>query len=697
MATLINNLGGDVGFGEQFVPRNDDFYTTGIDLTTIFGASGLNFFGTNYSHVSVNNNGNITLSNSDSGGLGTFTPFALATGGYAIIAPFFADVDTRDPGTGGPVTPTPGGTSQGSNLVWYDMDSTGFGKFTVTWDDVGYYSRNIDRLNAFQLQIVGTGGGNFDIVFRYENIDWVTGDASGGSGGLGGRIARGGYSTGDGSAWYELPQSADQNGMLGLDTTVGNTGVAGLYQFSVRSGTAAGEVINGTSASELLAGAGGNDTINGLAGDDYLIGNAGSDVLRGGTGDDTYSTDGLDTVIEAANSGIDTVLSSTAYRLGSNLENLRLTGSASVNGTGNALNNELAGNTGNNVLNGGDGVDTIDYSMATSGITVNLGLTTAQFVSGQGSDTLLNFENIIGTINSDHLTGTARANVLNGGLGVDTMIGGNGSDMYYVDAVGEVVTEATAGSTGGNDTVISTAASFTLGANVENGRVVAGGSMTGNALNNLVYAGTGNNNLNGSGGGRDTLTYGAGVSGTRGVTVNLELTTTQVTGGSGSDRITGFENLTGSRNADRLTGNAVANVLDGGAGTDTLIGGAGNDRLAGSAGRDILNGGTGSDVFDFNLASDSGLTATTWDTIAGFVRGQDKIDVSTIDASTAAGNGTFSFIGSTSFTAAGQLRYVYNSSTGKGVLSGNTDADGSAEFAIELIGVTALSAADLVL
>ena len=63
MATLVNNLGGDVGFGEFHLDRNDDSYTAGVDLTTVFGTQGLNFFGQNFTYIDVNNNGNVTLSN----------------------------------------------------------------------------------------------------------------------------------------------------------------------------------------------------------------------------------------------------------------------------------------------------------------------------------------------------------------------------------------------------------------------------------------------------------------------------------------------------------------------------------------------------------------------------------------------------------------------------------------------------------
>jgi Ca2+-binding RTX toxin-like protein len=699
LTNLINNLGGTIGFGENYVPRNDDYYTAGVDLRTVFGAGGLNFFGVNYSYVSINNNGNVTLSDSSSGGLSTFTPFGLANGGYAIIAPFFADVDTRLPDglpRANQVTPTPGGTSRGSDLVWYDLNSAGDGTLTVTWDDVGYYSYMTDKLNAFQLQIVGQGEGNFDIVFRYEHIDWTTGDASGGTGGLGGTVARGGYSTGDGVSWYELPQSGYQQGMLDLEDAVGNTGIAGYYRFSVRSGTAAGERITGTVNDDLLAGAGGNDTIVGLAGNDYLIGNQGADRLLGGTGDDTYSTDRLDTVLELAGAGNDTILTGTTLTLGDNVENLRLTGTDSINGTGNALDNVLAGNSADNTLSGRNGNDTVDYSLVESGITIDLNVSTAQSVYSQGYDTLLSIENVIGTNFADHLTGTAGANILDGGVGDDTMVGGNGSDAYYVHDTSDIVTEATAGAAGGRDTVYSLIAEYTLGANVENGVIMSGvaAKMTGNDLGNVIYAGAGNNVIFGAGG-VDTLSYAFGAGGPAGVRVSLGVTTVQDTGGSGSDRIGGFENLTGSARADRLTGNAGANVLDGGAGNDLMAGGGGADTLIGGLGRDNFNGGAGDDVFLFNAFRESGATSASADTIGDFVRGLDLVDLSAIDANAGvAGNQAFSFIGGSRFSttnAAGQLRFA------GGVLYGSIDADADAEFAINLTGIGALAAGDLVL
>jgi Ca2+-binding RTX toxin-like protein len=334
-------------------------------------------------------------------------------------------------------------------------------------------------------------------------------------------------------------------------------------------------------------------------------------------------------------------------------------------------------------LNGAAGTDTADYSEAGSAVTVSLAITTAQATGGSGLDTLTAIENLTGSAFADKLTGNAGANVLNGGLGADTMTGGDGADIYYVDNLGDSVTESNAtASTGGIDTVNSTLSAYTLGTNVENGRILATGAanLTGNALNNVLYAGAGNNVLNGAAG-TDTADYSDAGSA---VTVSLAITTAQATGGSGSDTLTAIENLTGSAYNDRLIGNAANNVLTGG------------------AGQDILAGGAGKDIFDFNAVTDTGLTSTTWDVITDFVRNQDKIDLSTIDANalTASSNEAFSFIGTAAFSttnATGQLRYVYDSASGTGMLYGSTNADSAAEFALQLTGVNSLNATDLVL
>ena len=234
MAELINGLGGTAGFGENYVERNDDYYNY-VDLTELF-PSGLNFFGNVYNGLYVNNNGSVTFNS----GRSQYTPsFITEISDNPEISAFFADVDTRNVD----VSPTPGGNSQGTNLVYYDLDLT-HDRFVVTWDDVSYYSEHNDLLNAFQLVLTDMSGvsgrpqGDFDITFIYEEINWTTGDASSGSEGLGGEIARAGYTggTGDSDDYFELPASGDQSQMLALDDSVGNTGQVGIWSFGVTSG-----------------------------------------------------------------------------------------------------------------------------------------------------------------------------------------------------------------------------------------------------------------------------------------------------------------------------------------------------------------------------------------------------------------------------------------------------------------------------
>ena len=222
------------GFTGTDLPRNDDSSTGAVNIGFT-----INYFGSNFTQTFVNNNGNITFNSA----LGTFTPFAL-TGATSrpIIAPFFADVDTRNAASGI--------TNYGNTTI------DGRSAFFVNWLGVGYFSQNVDKLNTFQLLLIergDTGAGNFDIEFNYDQIQWETGAASGGSGnGLGGSSARVGYSNGTGVAgsFFELAGSGVNGAFLDtgplstrLIANMLNSNVAGRYVFNVRGGVVStGEV-----------------------------------------------------------------------------------------------------------------------------------------------------------------------------------------------------------------------------------------------------------------------------------------------------------------------------------------------------------------------------------------------------------------------------------------------------------------------
>ena len=207
------------------IPRCDDCFTT----ATTLGFSA-NFFGTTYSNTFVSNNGYVTFG----AGQGTFTPSGLtaAYSGLPIIAAFYGDVDTR---------PLNGGTvSYGTGTY------AGNGAFGVTYSSVGYFANGTDKLNTFQLILVNraaTGAGNFDIYFNYDQIQWETGSASGGTLGLGGTSAAVGYANGSGAAgtFGQLPGSLVNgalldNGPRSLSRNT-NNGVVGQYYFQVRNGS----------------------------------------------------------------------------------------------------------------------------------------------------------------------------------------------------------------------------------------------------------------------------------------------------------------------------------------------------------------------------------------------------------------------------------------------------------------------------
>ncbi len=203
------------------LPANDDGSTGQVSL----GFSAL-INGTSYSQTYVNNNGNITFNSA----LGTFTPSAISAGSFGpIIAPFFADVDTR---------------AAGSNPVTYDAATlNGRNVFGVNWINVGVFSSQ-PIFNSFQLILTDrndVGAGDFDIQFNYDTIVWEAGTASGApAGGLGGTSALAGY-------WTSVTSNATLPGSLingalvnggpnALISNSLNSNVAGQYNFQVRGG-----------------------------------------------------------------------------------------------------------------------------------------------------------------------------------------------------------------------------------------------------------------------------------------------------------------------------------------------------------------------------------------------------------------------------------------------------------------------------
>ncbi|MCB1486500.1 MAG: calcium-binding protein [Bauldia sp.] len=253
------------------------------------------------------------------------------------------------------------------------------------------------------------------------------------------------------SADYTLGANIENLTLTGSAVNAGGNGIA-----NVLTGHNGVNRLDGFNGNDILRGLGGNDFLFGGNNDDTLDGGTGADAMTGGAGDDIYYVDNAgDTVIEAAGQGTDTVASSVSHILAANVENLGLSGTANISGTGNSLSNILVGNSGNNALYGGGGADGLD---------------------GKG--------------------------------GADDMRGGTGDDVYFVDNAGDGVTEA-AGQ--GTDSVASSV-SFTLGANVEN-LVLTGSAAingTGNGLANALVGNAGGNTLDDGGVGDDILSGGLG-------------------------------------------------------------------------------------------------------------------------------------------------------------------------------------------
>lgn len=490
-----------------------------------------------------------------------------------------------------------------------------------------------------------------------------------------------------------------------LDTSVTNVSLAALSSTSLLlNTTSTNDVLSASYSSDLFGGLG-NDTLTGSSGSDRLFGEQGNDSAIGNDGDDSiYGGDGNDTL--DGGTGNDVVR-------GGNGDDLF----------------KVSNDASEDIWYGGGGVDTIDYTLMSNTVKINLGLTGNQLTVSSTTryDRIAGVENVVGGQSNDTITGSSLNNFLNGNNGNDIVNGGAGNDTIEGGAGNDSLNggdgfdtlsfiSASAGVTValGSSTAVYAVATSSTGAD----SVLSFEGLEGSAFNDKLTGNSSANTLDG-GLGYDTMTGGAGndvyrVNSTGDIvienantstanygidkiesTISYSLVDTDGVGTLGGNienlTLTGTASINGTGNnlKNYLIGNSAANNLSGGADNDTLSGGAGNDLLVGGTGKDYLTGGTGNDIFDFNSLSEMGTSSDTWDVISDFVAG-DKIDLSTLDANTATiADDPFSaitvggaFTGAFS-TGAGTL-YLDNTNH---VLYGNTDADTAAELSIQVAGL----------
>lgn len=328
---------------------------------------------------------------------------------------------------------------------------------------------------------------------------------------------------------------------------------------------------------------------------------------------------------------------------------------------------------------------------------VRLGeITTAVVRSGWNTH-----DKIAGGTGDDTLGGAGGNDVLKSNGGNDRVYGENGNDTLFGGDGNDTLSGG-----GGKDVLWGGAGNDSMNGGNDNDSLVGGSgndTMIGGSGLDTIDAGSGSDVIQG-GLDRDTVIYTTSNS----VTVDLAITTAQNTGGGGIDTLLDVECVSAGSGADILSGTSIYNRLVGNGGNDLLDGRGGSDLLGGGDGRDTLIGGTGSDVLIGGLGRDTFTLGAGFDRIlfksasessrldpdlvTDFVRGEDKLDLSAIDASAlSSGNQAFVFKGSAFTGVAGQVIFK------NGVLSADTNGDKLADFAVALSGITTLTAGDLVL
>ncbi|MBB5765749.1 Ca2+-binding RTX toxin-like protein [Methylorubrum rhodesianum] len=681
----------DAGGGFDLVLASAAAFTLGANLEnlTFIGSGDFGGTGNHLDNRLVGGGGNDTLL-----GLGGNDTLVGGAGGNQLIGGL--GDDTYEVGSAADtVVEAPG---EGSDLV-----RTALVSYTL--------GANLERLTFTGTgAFAGTGNALDNVLTGGDGNDTLDG-AGGGDllvGGLGDDIyvvddASDVVAESPGGGW-DIVRTSLSSYDLGLD-------VEGLA--FTRDGNVVGR---GNALDNAMTAGAGNDALMGLAGNDVLDGGSGDDVLTGGTGDDTYVVDSAgDVVVEAVSEGNDTIRTAlSGYTLGDNLENLVATGSSGFSGTGNALDNcvtggagadTLLGLDGNDVLDGGEGADTLIGGAGDDKFIVDDAGDVIVERAFEGTDlvwtTLGTYtlsdevERLVfvgtgafrGTGNAldNTITGGAGDDTLDGAAGADVLVGGAGNDIYLVrDGDGPDTIVEAAGQ--GIDTVVTTGASYVLGAEIE--RLVGLGSAsftgTGNGLDNTIVAGVGSDTLDGQAG-DDTLDGGAGddtmVGGAGNDTFIVDSAQDVVIeyAGGGTDTVrVAIAAYALAANVEALvytgtaafagTGNDGDNLFVGGAGNDTLDGGRGNDVLTGGAGADRLIGGAGDDTYDVDDAGDV--------VVENDGEGTDLVRTTLGSATLAANVENLTFVGTGNFAGTGNERdNVITGGAGNDTLTGGAGND----------------------
>ena len=621
MATLISGLGGAAGYGEGVFSTatgrtgNLDDGSLNVNLTSVFGASGLNLYGTAYTSVFINTNGLLTFGTAEP----AYTSAALTTLGQPSIAPFWTDIDIN----------------KGGEIYW-DLDPA-TGKFIVTWLNVAPYTGT--GTNSFQAVFTNLGGGDFNIEYIYGSIGFVNGGYGNATVGISNGTSSQTLVEGSNDATFLATYAGNdfdtqdpagvwsvayENGAVFLgdgvvEGTAGNdlidinytgdlegdridrldaTGASGTTgDADVVMAGAGNDTVQAGIGNDIVYGGSGNDQITLAQGNDWADGGTEADSIDGGSGNDSlYGGGGNDTLLGGADSAA--VTYTAAY---SEVTLATATGTQTITGSSGRPNFGVRTTSNETLTIGTNGTLTGYYLGDVNSVETHTHAATSQITGGQ-----IQFNGISGietlTINIDGVVVNLTTAIANGSVTF------NGAGVYQINGSGQIVRIGG----GATNTTIGT---LTINVPYTSVSLAGTGNTTSPGLWYRYFVNTQPNNVVAASGGNDLLYGGDGDDFADGGNGN-----DSIFGDAGNDSLLcndGNDSVYGGAGADTLSGGIGDDRLEGGADNDSLIGGTGNDTLLGDDGNDTLNGDDGNDSLSGGLGNDVLSGGIGNDTLAG--------------------------------------------------------------------------------